>query len=101
MTLYGYSVSDLTLENVQNLSIGPYSLAYEGIFQDFLKSGIDYEKENWVFKVLDFTPNLKGWRIMNAKDFPGTVLAEPNCSEDCPVDFPVHFGGPINTDIFA
>ena len=38
---------------------------------------------------------------MSPSDFPGTVLADPDCSESCPVEFPIYYGGKTNLDVFA
>ena len=63
MVLNLFSLTDLTLENSSKILLEPYSLLYNGINDDFLKANIDGEKDNFGFRVLDFTPKEDNVRI--------------------------------------
>jgi protein XRP2 len=56
LTLNLFSLTDLTLEQSKSIVLEPYSFVYKGINEHFIKANIDGGRDNFGFRVLDFTP---------------------------------------------
>ena len=56
LTLNIFSLTDLTIENSSGLVLEPYSFVYGGIGEHFMKAHIDGSRDNFGFRILDFTP---------------------------------------------
>ena len=64
ITVYGFSKTDFTLEKCKGLKIAPYNFRYQGLTKHFEQCGLDYNLENRIFRVMDFTPSDDSYEVM-------------------------------------
>ena len=101
--VYAFSLTDLALENSKMVRIAPYNFAYAGIKEHFDKMGFIGRVNNG-FYVHDFTPAEGNYNVMPAEEFGGKIIKQIDEEEnepECPVVWPVYFGGSEDIDVFA
>lgn len=103
ITVHAFSLTDLALENAHDIKLAPYNFAYNGIHDHFSKLGFDKATNNGFF-VHDFTPGKGNYDVLPPNEFKGKVvkaLDDFETEPDCPVEWPIHFGGEVDVDVFA
>lgn len=98
-----FSLTDLALENAKNIRLAPYNFAYTGIQEHFYKLGFSSATNNG-FYVHDFTPGPGHYSVMPNEEFKGKIVKQLDEMEDkpeCPVSWPIYFGGDADIDVFA
>ena len=102
--LYAFSLTDIALEKAVGVKLAPYNFAYSGVDEHFERLGFRGKANNG-FYVHDFTPAEGNYSVMPVEEFRGMVEKRVTDEDDevlqCPVDWPAHFGGSEDIDVFA